>query len=1574
MVAEECRWTPRAKLLHLTSRLEKQAYAFYRSCTPRIKGDFQSLTTELRKRFTPVRIQGVDTSLFHDRKQKPGETVDTYAQELRRLHQKAYPESIRGSADAEKIGKTLLASQFIAGLNPEIKKRATGNEHSDDMDHLLIKARFEEAKLAEAKPVESTAVSRATPNDGTYHQTRNSQPRSQFRAENYKRQGAPQVKSNFHQSSAGEHQNNSYRGPLTCHNCGGVGHFARDCKWRTKRGTGESRASPKTGKMSAIASYSYEDGPRQGISTNATDQPADKIATLRRKLQEAELQEALEQSRGRIHGITPIDKTEREHLGPIVSAEVELEGVKADALLDTGSPATIVSLEFLINARLSQKPDDQSREEWEEYFKKTVQAPDVVLQSYGGNRIFTVGQTEVTIQHGQHSIRAVVQVQRNAPVPVLIGTNLQSALGFRFLQTDKDGSAIDLLKNESVQLQPEGKSTAVCLVRPVHIPGSHERLVEVSANMIPENKDILFESARDDLARQGLSIEDGIIMKGGDNSFVVAVRNYSAMPIDLGIDQVIGNLVPDTHVEEPEEPSEGIDSHINAIRVDSDEARLREVQTLLAVDKLGIGDEERGQLAELIGEFEDIFALNPAQLGHTNIVEHSVNTGDNMPIRQPPRRVPFALRAKVDEMVEEMSTQGVIQPSTSPWASPIVLVTKKDGSTRFCVDYRRLNSVTKKDVHPLPRIDDTLDSLANQKYFTTLDLASGYWQVGMEQQSQEKTAFITHSGLYEFLVMPFGLCNAPATFQRLMEVVLHGLVRKVCLVYLDDILIIGRSFEEHLMNLRQVFNRLRDAGLCLKPSKCQLARTQVVYLGHVISREGIAADPGKVEAVRNYPVPKNLKQLRAFVGLASYYRRFIPDFSAVARPLHTLTRKDTPFRWTEEQRASFDNLKKLMTEAPLLVYADFTKPFILETDASKEGLGAVLAQRTDNNQVHPIAYASRTLLAHEQNYSISELEALGVVWAVKHFRHFLYGHRCEVYTDHVALKALLNTPHPSGKLARWGLALQELDLDIRYRPGKSNTNADALSRAPIQSSDAIIATVASNMSGTEGQETLGNQQRSDEKLRFLIEYLTDQSLPDDEKVAREIVLSSSQYALIDGVLYYSDKSDRLRLVPPSNRRRSLFDEAHQGHFGGHLRDGKVHGQLARHYWWPRMRTDIVNWCRSCLTCARRRIGKPEKPPLIPIPVTGPFDRVGVDVIQFAKSQNGNKYAVVFVDYLTKWPEVFATSDQSALTIAKLLVEHIISRHGVPRELLSDRGPAFLSRLLKEVCTLMGIKKSNTTAYHPQTDGLVERFNRTLTDMLAKTVERDGKNWDIRLPYVLFAYRSSPQESTGESPFYLLYGRDPQLPADESMMTQSSVRMPIDVDNYKEEVCRNMQEAWEVAKKKIRTAQKKQKMCYDRRARDPTFRPGDRAFLYTPSAKSGPAYKFALPYKGPYRVTNISDNVACLQLISNPGSDLVRVSISRLRHCPAECCPEGVVPNGHDNTSRRDDGNPTPLNTMDTPQEGTPLRLERPGPVTEKGTVGDNSASHPWATRLRPRLKTTPGRTMTRTSSDKDGEV
>ena len=586
-------------------------------------------------------------------------------------------------------------------------------------------------------------------------------------------------------------------------------------------------------------------------------------------------------------------------------------------------------------------------------------------------------------------------------------------------------------------------------------------------------------------------------------------------------------------------------------------------------------------------------------------------------------------------------------------------------------------------------------------------------------------------------------------------------------------------------------------------------------------------------------------------------------------------------------------LKQLLVQAPILAYPDFEKEFFVETDASGSGLGALLSQVQADGLHQPVAYASRTLQAHEKNYGVTELEALGVVWAARHFRPYLYGHRCTMITDHEALKALLNTPQPSGKLARWGMSLQELDVHIVNRPGRSNAKADALSRYPLEGEGSevtmpftlVASAMADTVSAKDG-EPLSQQQRSDPDLRGIIEYLDSGALPADKASGREIVLSSSQYTLLDGVLYHVEKDKTLRIVPSASAREKLFHSMHDGKFGGHLRDAKVHGQLSRHYWWPGMRRDIREWCLTCIRCATRNVGRQTRPFLTPIPVAGPFDRVGMDIIQFPRSKQGNRYALVFVDYLTKWPEVFAISDQSAITVARVFVKEIVCRHGVPGALLSDRGAAFLSKLMLEVCRLMGVKKVNTTAYHPQTDGLVERFNRTLTDMLAKTVEAQGANWDERLPYVLFAYRTSLQQSTLESPFFLLYGRDAQLPLEEVMCPEPT-RHPIDLSDYKMELSSSMAEAWEIARTSIKKAQRRQKQQHDRKARDPKFVIGDRVFVYMPASKSSQAYKFAKPFEGPYRIIAMYDNGADVRLVDRPTAPPIRVALDRLRHCPGQ---------------------------------------------------------------------------------------
>ena len=433
-----------------------------------------------------------------------------------------------------------------------------------------------------------------------------------------------------------------------------------------------------------------------------------------------------------------------------------------------------------------------------------------------------------------------------------------------------------------------------------------------------------------------------------------------------------------------------------------------------------------------------------------------IDTADAYPRKQRARRLPFSLRQEVARQLRSMQENRVIQPSKSPWASPVVLVKKRDGSHRFCVDYRRLNAVTKSDNFPLPRIEDLLDLLGQSKYFSTIHLASGFWQIRMHPQSQEKTAFITPQGLYEFRVMPFGLTNAPAVFQRLMQQVISCLNPEdgpeFVSVYIDDIIVFSRSLSDHLRHLQKVFERISEVGLKLKPAKCKFVQNELEYLGHIVSRNGLKTTPRLVEAVREFPTPKSVQETRRFLGLSSYYRRFISNFLKIAQPLHNLTHKDVPFGWSAECDEAFTELKQRLTSAPVLAYPDFGADFVLETDASVQGLGAVLSQtQLSDGKLHPVAYASRALNPSERRYGITELETLAVVWAMSHFHHYLYGNHVTVLTDHTAVKAVLETDNPSAKHARWWTKMfgrGVRSVTIQYRAGKENKNADALSRSP----------------------------------------------------------------------------------------------------------------------------------------------------------------------------------------------------------------------------------------------------------------------------------------------------------------------------------------------------------------------------------------------------------------------------------------------------------------------------------------------------------------------------------------------
>jgi hypothetical protein len=492
--------------------------------------------------------------------------------------------------------------------------------------------------------------------------------------------------------------------------------------------------------------------------------------------------------------------------------------------------------------------------------------------------------------------------------------------------------------------------------------------------------------------------------------------------------------VIDTHVTE--------DNQVQPVPELPDHLQLLFAETC-AREKLN--EDARAKLRLLLEKHHALFATSSRDLGHTTLVEHDIDTGDCLPIRQPPRRPPIAQQPIIEQHLKEMLEAGVIEPAQSPWAAPVVLVQKKDGGVRFCVDYRRLNAVTRFDAYPLPRIDETFEALSGAKYFCTLDLISGYWQVGLTKRAKQKSAFITREGLYRWNVMPFGLCNAPSTFKRLMETVLAGLQWKTCLVYLDDVIVFGATEVEMLARLDEIFTRLEQANLKLKPEKCRLFAQEVEYLEHRVSAARIAVCPDKVSAMMDWPEPASVKSVMSFLGTAGYHRRYVAGFADIAAPLHRLTAKRATWQWTELEQFAFERLKHALATAPVLPFPVKGAPYLLDTDASANGIGGVLCQVVDG-QEQVLGYASKALNKHERNYCVTRRELLAVIKFVRHFRPYLHGQPFLVRTDHSSLQWLHDKKDAEGQLARWIEILSTYKYEIVHRAGKSHGNADGLSR------------------------------------------------------------------------------------------------------------------------------------------------------------------------------------------------------------------------------------------------------------------------------------------------------------------------------------------------------------------------------------------------------------------------------------------------------------------------------------------------------------------------------------------------
>ena len=881
-----------------------------------------------------------------------------------------------------------------------------------------------------------------------------------------------------------------------------------------------------------------------------------------------------------------------------------------------------------------------------------------------------------------------------------------------------------------------------------------------------------------------------------------------------------------------------------------------------------------------------VFSKDDMDMGRTNLVKHHIKLTDPAPFKEAYRRIPPQMYDEVKAHIQEMLDLGAIRPSNSPWASAIVLVRKKDGRLRFCIDLRRLNNRTVKDAYSLPRIESILDSLGGAQIFSTLDLKAGYWQVEMAEECKAYTAFTCGPlGFYECDTMPFGATNAPATFQRLMHDCLGDLNMNWCIVYLDDIIISSDTKEEHIKRLEAVFQKLMAAGLKLKPTKCFFFRDEIEYLSHVVSGKGISTNPKKIEAVTKWPTPKTVYDVRSFLGFVGYYRRFIKNFSKITKPIREVitglenqskrAAKKTYIEWTDLANTAFDNLKTMCVSTPILAYPDYQLPFTLHTDSSTDGLGAVLYQKQDGKQ-RVIAYASRSVSKAESNYPAHKLEFLALKWAVcEKFHEYLYGTKpFEVFTDNNPLTYVLTSAKLDACGQRWVAKLANYNFSIKYRCGVSNTEADALSRikwpeaisekldtengcmdthvinailtgAVTKSSliesvscstDVIPTELDKNTSKLSNMNWM-KEQRLDPNLGVIIRLIESGQLfkrklqGKDSTELKSFLRNKRCLKLVKDVLYrksYSDNSTTKKtlwqlVVPKHFRERALFGCHDDVGHQGILRTLSL---LRERFYWPGMQEEATQYVMHCSRCLRRKT-PPQVAPLQPILVTQPLELVHMDYLSLEPSKGNIENVLVITDHFTRYALAYPSKTQTAQATARILWDNFICHYGFPERFISDQGRNFESDLIKELCKIAGVKKVHTTPYHPQGNGQCERFNSTLCNMLGTLSEEEKSDWKSHLGCMTHAYNCTKHASTTYSPYYLMFGRHPRLPID----IEFGLNKPNSSDNssksrYIQKLRRRLNYAFQKASKYSDQQAKKYKQGYDKSVKGPQLQEND----------------------------------------------------------------------------------------------------------------------------------------------------
>ena len=918
---------------------------------------------------------------------------------------------------------------------------------------------------------------------------------------------------------------------------------------------------------------------------------------------------------------------------------------------------------------------------------------------------------------------------------------------------------------------------------------------------------------------------------------------------------------------------------------------------------------ERESYVTLLKEYSDVFAWSPEDLQGIppELGQHHIDLMDGTsPIRQRQYRLNPKYSLMVKEEIDSLLKAGFIYPVyNSEWVSPIVVVPKKVGADgkvkiRVCQDFRKLNAATKKDYFPLPFTDIILDHVSGHENYSFLDGFSGYNQVFIRKGDQLKTTFTTEWGTFAFNRMPFGLCNAPGTFQRLMMDIFKDFLRHFLEVFIDDFAVFSNQ-ADHQEFLRETFQRCRETGLKLHPGKCFLGMESGVLLGHVVSRSGLQVDSDKVQVILTLVAPKTVREVRGFLGCVGYYRRFIDNYAKVATPLTELLKQETEFIWTERRQKAFEDLKRALTTAPILSPPDWEKEFHVTLDASGWCLGAILWQYQEDRREGPIYYASRQMSPAERNYTTTEREALAVVYACRKFRHYLLGYRVVFHTDHNSLKYLVNKPDLSGRIARWILLLQEFNYEVMVKPGKANANADYLSRQR-------------GLEAASSIETPFPDEFPDEVLVFhlsegelsayedIIKYLTEKVYPDGLTREEKMIFQTkvAPFTLIKGILFRMGPDDQLRRCLEKPERGKVVRALHSGPSGGHFAAVTTIQRIRKAgYWWPYINRDVKAFVGRCDQC--QRAGAPSFRnhwPLTPIIPLAPFEKWGIDFIGpiDPKSARKRRYIILATDYATKWVEARATVKNDAQTAATFLFEEIMMRFGHPLELVSDRGKHFLNDVILNITSRYAINHRKTTPYNPKANGLTERANGIVGKILNKMVSAHKTDWDRKLASAVHAYNTSEKRTTGKSPFFLVFGQGAihgvELEVNTLRVMSYRDGMRTEDPDFRLLAVQDLEEARIEALEQTIEVQAKRKEKFD--AKLPWshgIRKGGLVLLYDNRRERFPG-KLHTRWMGPYRVTELYEN-GSLQLEDLQGNWLeTRVNGSRVKRYQPEVSTEG----------------------------------------------------------------------------------